>query len=184
MGQKLKEFLQQEPDYQNFLIFNIFPYDFTEKIMSNTLKFYEARTLHYSSLSPGIYALCAARLGEMELARKYFDLSLDMDLKDIKKESENALHTPTSGEVYTILTQGYGGVFPDGDTLVIKPHLPEEWEGLCFKIRWKKSLLSFVVNAKQVSVSATGGKSVKIAIYDDNKVIESEQTIIFDIKTF
>ena len=66
----------------------------------------------------------------MELAKRYFELSLDMDLKDVKHESENALHTPTSGEVYTIITQGYGGVFPNGDVLEVTPHLPRDWESL------------------------------------------------------
>lgn len=163
------------------LIFNIFPYDFTEDIMRNTLKFYEARTLHYSSLSLGVYALCAARIGEMELAKRYFELSLNMDLEDVKKESENALHTPTSGEVYTILTQGYGGVFTDNDLLIIKPHLPEDWKSLNFKFRWKKALLTFVINKKYISINTVGGKPIKISVNNDRKVIENGKTIRFEI---
>ncbi len=95
MSQKMRIIKQAD----TVLLFNILPFDFTEEVTRNTLLFYEKRTLHYSSLSSGVYALCAARVGEMELAERYFNLSLDMDLKDVKNESENALHTPTSGEV-------------------------------------------------------------------------------------
>jgi kojibiose phosphorylase len=163
------------------LLFNILPFDFSAEIIRNTLNFYEARTLHYSSLSPGVYALCAARIGDMKLAQTYFDLSLDMDLKDVKKESENALHTPTSGEVYTIITQGYGGVFPNGDLLEIRPHLPEDWERLQFNLTWRKTLLSFTFEKKQIVITAVGGSPVQLAVFDNQKTLQPGQTVAFDI---
>lgn len=163
------------------LLFNILPFDFSEEIIRNTLNFYEARTLHYSSLSPGVYALCAARIGEMDLAQTYFDLSLDMDLKDVKKESENALHTPTSGEVYTIITQGFGGVFPNGDLLEIRPHLPEIWERLQFSLKWRKTLLSFTFERKHIVITAVGGTPVQLAVFDNQKTLQPGQRVVFDI---
>ena len=50
------------------LLFNLFPHEFSEDTKRKTLAYYEPRTLHYSSLSPGVYALAAARLGEQKLA--------------------------------------------------------------------------------------------------------------------
>lgn len=159
------------------LLFNILPYEFTEDIIRNTLLFYEARTLHYSSLSPGVYALCAARIGEMKLAEKYFDLSLDMDLKDVKHESENALHTPTSGEVYTIITQGYAGVFPDQEVLVVKPNVPDQWESIEFNYLWRGSLLGFKLTKKSVTVTSQGGYGVIIHLNGKNHILEPGMTL-------
>jgi len=81
------------------LVFALAPEAFEEDVQRKTLLFYEPRTLHYSSLSPGVYALVAARLGEMELAEKHFRLALIMDLEDVKKEAATALHPPTQGVV-------------------------------------------------------------------------------------
>lgn len=159
------------------LLFNILPFDFTEEVIKNTLLFYEERTLHYSSLSPGVYALCAARVGEMELAKRYFDLSLDMDLKDVKHESENALHTPTSGEVYTIITQGYAGLFPDGDILVFKPNLPSDWNTLEFKYIWRGNLLIFKICKDNVVISSRGRNKTLISINGDTKTILPEEIL-------
>lgn len=153
------------------LLFNILPYDFTEEATRKTLLFYEARTLHYSSLSPGVYALCAARVGEMEIAGRYFDLSLDMDLKDVKHESENALHTPTSGEVYTIITQGYAGLFPDGDALVFKPHMPEEWNVLRFNYTWRGNLLSLKIGKGKAEISSKGQNAAIISVGGETKTL-------------
>jgi len=159
------------------LLFNILPFDFTEDIKRNTLLFYEARTLHYSSLSPGVYALCAARLGEMELAERYFDLSVDMDLKDIKNESENGLHTPTSGEVYTIITQGYAGIFPNGDVLELSPHMPEDWDSLQFKYVWRGNVLTFKMNKHKAEISSKGQNTTLLRVKDKIITIAPENTL-------
>ncbi len=146
------------------LILNLFPHDFPEEIKQATLAYYEPRTLHYSSLSPGIYALAAARLGEEKLAWKHFDLSLRMDLDDVKHESARALHTPTSGEVYTILVNGFAGLFPNGDVLELDPHLPAGWKSISFKFLWKGCCLEFMVGKNAVSVRSAGKRTVKISL--------------------
>ncbi|MFA9462690.1 MAG: glycosyl hydrolase family 65 protein [Velocimicrobium sp.] len=163
------------------LLFNILPFDFTEEIEKNTLLFYEERTLHYSSLSPGVYALCAARVSEMEIAEKYFDLSLDMDLKDVKHESENALHTPTSGEIYTIITQGYAGVFPDGDTLVVKPNIPKKWSAIEFCYTWRGNRLSFQLTKDKVVISSKGQRETKIRIGGKTRQLYPKDTLEIEL---
>ncbi len=141
------------------LVFALAPEAFEEEIQRKTLLFYEPRTLHYSSLSPGVYALVAARLGEMALAEKHFHLALIMDLEDVKKESAKALHTPTQGEVYTILTSGFAGVFAGADgALEVRPHLPKGWKSIRFRMLWRRANLEFEVTPKKVKVRALSGE--------------------------
>ena len=162
------------------LLFNILPFNFSGETILNTLLFYEARTLHYSSLSPGVYALCAARVGEMELAERYFDISLNMDLKDVKHESENALHTPTSGEVYTIITQGYAGIFPDGDVLAVRPNLPEGWKQLEFQYIWRKAILSFRIDKARIQVTSRGQNQAVLSVYGEEKTLIPGQNLVIE----
>ena len=163
------------------LTLNLFPHDFSEQVKRATLAYYEPRTLHYSSLSPGVYALTAARLGMDKLAARHWHLSLIMDLEDVKHESAKALHTPTSGEVYTILTQGFAGLFPNGDVLEIDPHLPKGWKSIKFNYIWKGSKLAFTVTPKQVTVKSTGRRKITLVVKGAEKKITPGKSYKFAI---
>ena len=93
------------------LLFNLFPHEFSEDTKRKTLAYYEPRTLHYSSLSPGVYALAAARLGEKELAQKHWHLSLIMDLEDVKHESAKAC-IPRLQAKFTVFLQQVSQDYP------------------------------------------------------------------------
>src|SRR5262249_17996894 len=49
------------------------PEEFDPTVRLANFRFYEARCGHGSSLSRGFHALVASRLGEMDLAARYFD---------------------------------------------------------------------------------------------------------------
>ena len=164
------------------LLFNIFPFDFSTEIMRATLRYYQERTLHYSSLSPAIYAQCAARLGEDDLAREYFELALNMDLNDVKSESEHALHTPTSGEVYTVIIHGYAGLLPDGDALVLDPKLPDNWNSVEFKFLWRKNTLTFKVSNKEVTVAAEGRHETIFLIRGERRTLLPGQMLVMKLQ--
>jgi trehalose/maltose hydrolase-like predicted phosphorylase len=58
----------------------LLPEEFDRATMIENFRFYEPRCGHGSSLSRGMHALVAARLGETELALRYFRLSAAIDL--------------------------------------------------------------------------------------------------------
>jgi kojibiose phosphorylase len=162
------------------MLFYVFPFDFSREVVEKTFYFYEARTLHYSSLSPAICAITAARLGDHTVAEKYFDLSLHMDLQDIKKESENALHTPTSGEVYSIIVQGYAGIFPGGDQLVVEPQLPPDWTKIECQYCWRGVPLRFQVTQNKLTVTSGGMAPVQLLVDGRVAIVEPRGTISID----
>ncbi len=163
------------------LLFNLFPHEFSEDTKRKTLAYYEPRTLHYSSLSPGVYALAAARLGEKELAQKHWHLSLIMDLEDVKHESAKALHTPTSGEVYSILTAGFAGLSPNGDALELDPHLPKGWKSISFKFIWKGRILDFTMTTNQITVKSAGKRNITIFVKGKQNEVKPGKTYRFAI---
>jgi kojibiose phosphorylase len=164
------------------LLFNLFPHEFSEDTKRKTLAYYEPRTLHYSSLSPGVYALAAARLGMDKLAAKHWHLSLIMDLEDVKHESAKALHTPTSGEVYSILTAGFAGLSPNGDALELDPHLPKGWKSIKFNYTWKGCNLSFTVTPKQVTVKSTGRRTITLFIKGNKNIIKPNKNYKLSVR--
>ena len=106
-----------------------------------------------------------------ELAEKHWHLSLIMDLEDVKKESAKALHTPTSGEVYSILTAGFAGLSPNGDNLELDPHLPKGWKSIAFKFIWKGCNLSFTVTSDSATVKSTGRRKIKLSVRGAENII-------------
>jgi hypothetical protein len=101
------------------------------------LLFYEPRTAHGSSLSPGIHAGLFARLGMMREALEWLRTTSRIDLDDLTDTTSEGLHVAAMGSLWQALVFGFAGLRPAGDLLRLDPHLPEEWGalevGVCFR---------------------------------------------------
>src|SRR5262249_36562943 len=61
---------------------------------------YEPRTAHGSSLSPGIHALVAARLGLSKVAARYLDQTADIDLGNTMGNAAGGVHAAALGSLW------------------------------------------------------------------------------------
>ena len=73
-------------------------------------RFYEQRCGHGSSLSRGMHALVAARLGDMDLATRYFQETAAIDLADTSDGSAGGLHIAALGGLWQAAVFGFAGV--------------------------------------------------------------------------
>jgi len=119
------------------------------------LRYYEPITSHGSSLSPGIHAALAARLGQIKLAAEAFHMAADIDLSDNMGNAARGLHMATMGGLWQAAVMGFGGVRRHHETLVIDPHLPEEWSSLDYSVRFRGS--RFQVAARRGEIDLTVG---------------------------
>src|SRR6185369_8887633 len=76
---------------------------------------YEPRTAHGSSLSPGIHALVAARLGLYEVAARYLDQTAEIDLGNAMGNAAGGVHAAALGSLWQAVVLGAGGVRPAQD---------------------------------------------------------------------
>ena len=83
------------------------------------LRYYEPITSHGSSLSPGIHAALAARLGQVGMAAEAFRMAADIDLSDNMGNAARGLHMATMGGLWQAAVMGFGGVRRDDETLVL-----------------------------------------------------------------
>jgi trehalose/maltose hydrolase-like predicted phosphorylase len=104
--------------------------------LSPNLDFYEPRTAHGSSLSPGIHAALFARAGRMEDAVAMLRLTARLDLDDRTGTTAGGLHLATMGSVWQALVQGIAGIRPTRDALLVDPRLPASWTGLEIPVRY------------------------------------------------
>lgn len=116
------------------------------------LDFYEPRTAHASSLSPGIHAALLARAGRHDAACKALSLTARIDLDDISETTAGGLHLAAMGSVWQALALGFAGLRPAGETLRVDPHLPPHWKGLDLRLRFRGTRLRLEIGHDGVKV--------------------------------
>ncbi len=107
-----------------------------DSLLAN-LRFYEPRTAHGSSLSPGIHAAVFARARLLDAAVRSLHLASRMDLDDLTGTTAGGLHLATMGSVWQALVFGFAGIRPRGNALHIDPVLPPTWKGLEVRVRFR-----------------------------------------------
>ena len=107
--------------------------------LERNLAFYEPRTAHGSSLSPGIHAALFARARQLDRAVELARLTSRIDLDDITGTTAGGLHMAAMGSLWQALALGFGGLRPAGDSLAIDPRLPRQWRGLELRARFRGS---------------------------------------------
>ncbi len=101
------------------------------------VEFYEPRTAHGSSLSPGLHASVLARAGRLGRAVQLLRVAAAIDLEDMTGSTAAGLHLATMGGVWQALAFGFAGLRPRGEVLTIQPRLPDGWDELELRIRFR-----------------------------------------------
>jgi len=118
------------------------------------LDFYEPRTAHGSTLSPGVHAALLARAGRLEQALELLRLTARIDLDDVGDNTAGGLHLAAMGSVWRALAFGFTGLRPTGDALAIDPVLAPGWEALELRVRFRASRVRLRVEPNEVTASA------------------------------
>jgi beta-phosphoglucomutase family hydrolase len=118
------------------------------------LRFYEPRTAHGSSLSPGVHASLFARVRDYEHALEALRLASRLDLDDLTETTAGGLHIATMGSVWQALAFGFAGLRPRDGRLVVDPRLPHEWAALELRVRFHGSRVRVHIGHGALVVSA------------------------------
>jgi trehalose/maltose hydrolase-like predicted phosphorylase len=114
----------------------LLPEAFPGPMAETNFHYYEALCAHGSSLSAGMHALVAARLGHKQMAMRYLRDAAARDL-DLDPNSAGGVRIAGLGAVWQATVLGFGGLDMTGDTLAIHPNLPDEWRELSYKVCWQ-----------------------------------------------
>ena len=116
-----------------YLLWDRFPADVREA----NFRYYEPRTSDGSSLSPPIHAAMAARLGDVELARRYFHQTAEIDLANRMGNAAGGVHAAALGGLWQAVVFGFAGLSLTAEGPRLQPRLPEAWRGLRFHLQWR-----------------------------------------------
>ncbi|MGZ6964389.1 MAG: glycosyl hydrolase family 65 protein, partial [Acidimicrobiia bacterium] len=127
------------------------------------LRFYEPRTAHGSSLSPGIHAALQARARDDTRALESLDLAAGVDLEDTTATTAGGLHLGAMGTVWQALVFGFGGLRAAADgALEMDPRLPAPWHGYQIRVRYRGSRVQLQKERGSCAVTASTPVPIRI----------------------
>jgi trehalose/maltose hydrolase-like predicted phosphorylase len=145
------------------MLHHLVPEEVEDGSLAANLAFYEPRTAHASSLSPGIHASLLARAGRLAEARAALTLTARIDLDDMSGSTAGGVHIAAMGSVWQALVLGFGGARPRDEVLELDPRLPDGWELLELRLRFQTAQLRARVRPHAVEVSSDGQTRVSVA---------------------
>nr|WP_277349826.1 glycosyl hydrolase family 65 protein [Planosporangium thailandense] len=125
----------KQPDV--LMLHHLVPAEVAPGSLPANLDWYEPRTAHGSSLSPGIHAALLARVGRFDAARQWLGVAARVDLGDLTGSSAGGLHLAAMGGLWQALAYGFAGVRADAERLLVDPRLPPDWNALELGLRYR-----------------------------------------------
>jgi trehalose/maltose hydrolase-like predicted phosphorylase len=100
-------------------------------------RYYERRCGHGSSLSRAMHAIVAARLGDLQVAERYFRETAATDLDDTTAGVAGGVRIAALGGLWQAAILGFAGLGLEHDGLRFEPRLLPAWEVLRFRVQWR-----------------------------------------------
>lgn len=162
------------------LLMALFPHEFTDTEVALAWDYYLPYTTHDSSLSPGVHALIALRLGLTDEAWSFWKRSYGIDLYG---GAEEGLHIAANGMIWQIAVFGFGGMQTamNAETLTLSPSLPDHWKRLAFPVIWKGQRALVEITAADVKINNRSGKALPVNVHGQAAIIPPESSMTFGV---
>lgn len=126
--------------------------DYDEETLRRNFDFYEARTIHESSLSPCVHSILAAKLGDEKRAYEFYLRTARLDLDDYNNDTKDGLHITSMAGTWMSVVEGFAGMRVREGYLQFKPMLPEKWDSYSFNIMFRGIRLSVSVGKSLIKI--------------------------------
>ena len=152
-------------------------HEYTQVEKQQNFDFYEPLTVHESSLSASIHSILAAELGMEEKAVELYARTARLDLDNYNNDTEDGLHITSMSGGWLSVVHGFAGMRTLDGQLSFKPFTPKNWQGYSFKVNYQGRLLEISVDHQKVSIRLLAGEALKLNLFDEALVLETELTV-------
>jgi kojibiose phosphorylase len=163
------------------LLMTMYPGEFTDAEVRYAWDYYIPYTTHDSSLSAGIHAMAAIRLGMREEAWKFWQRSAGLDLNVASGQANEGIHIAGAGSNWMIAVCGFGGMRTavQSETLTFNPKLPTAWTRLAFPINWKGSQVYVEITDGQCAITNQSAQPLTVCVQGRQADIPAGETMPF-----
>jgi trehalose/maltose hydrolase-like predicted phosphorylase len=154
----------------------LLPEEFPGAMTEANFRHYEPRCAHGSSLSTGMHALVAARLGDAEMALRYLRATAATDL-NLDPNSAGGVRIAGLGALWQATMLGFAGLDLMGDTLGIYPRLPLQWLSLAFRVRWRGRSVAIHIAGRIVQATLVEGEAMEMRIAAASRKLTAGATV-------
>lgn len=146
----------KQPDV--LLLMMLYPNEFTTEEMQRAWDYYVPLTTHDSSLSPGVHAIMACRLGRTQEAWEFWRRSAGLDLDVEHGAVAEGIHIAAAANNWQVAVLGFAGLATvmESDVLTLRPNLPETWSKLEFPLVWKGTPIQVTITREEVVLENRG----------------------------
>jgi trehalose/maltose hydrolase-like predicted phosphorylase len=160
------------------MLHHLVPDEVRPATLEPNLRFYEPRTAHGSSLSPGVHAALFARAGWYDAALNALKIASRIDLDDLTGTTGGGLHLATMGSVWQAFAFGFAGLRPNEGRLVVDPRIPPAWRAIELRVCFHGVRARVRIEHTRLTVEADGPLPLVVggASYD----VEGALTVPWD----
>jgi alpha,alpha-trehalase len=170
-------YLLARPELQG--LFERLGYEFDDDLAARNVAYYEARTVHGSTLSRVVHAWMNARL-DRKKSWDLFTQALLSDVADVQGGTTGeGIHLGAMAGTIDLLQRCYTGLEARDDVLRLDPTLPEELGSLAFDIRYRGHIvhLEFTPDSARARVDLAEGEPITIDVAGVMKVVDPGETM-------
>lgn len=163
------------------LLMFLFAQEFTDDEVRAAWDYYLPYTTHDSSLSAGVHAIIACRLGLAKEAREFWERSAAVDFDVRRGGAAAGIHIAGAAANWQAAVFGFAGMATvmQTETLTLRPRLPEGWTRLAFPMVWKGSRVFVEVRGASVSVTNRGGTPLDVCVAGTTRTVPAGETVTF-----
>ena len=152
------------------------PEAWPETVHRANFDYYAPRCTHGSSLSRAMHAISAARLGETDLALRFFNDSTTIDLSDDAAGAGGGVHIAGLGGLWQVAVFGFAGLSFTDDAIHLDPNPPASWESLTFRIQWRGRSIAFRIEPDAVHADLQTGADVTLVVRGEERILSLADT--------
>ena len=164
------------------LLLYLFHDRFPPEVKQKNYEYYEARTMHKSSLSPCIYAIMGLEVGDHKRAYDYFIKTSYLDLVDANKNTRDGIHGAATGGAWMTVIHGFAGMKIKRGVLSFDPWLPRRWKELSFCFFWQGRHIQARISHAGMVLQLLQGKSTNANVQGKTVALKLKKPVKVRLK--
>jgi kojibiose phosphorylase len=155
------------------MLMHLAPQEFSDAEVRRAWDYYLPYTTHDSSLSAGVHAIIACRLGLDEAAWDFWRRSAEIDLDVEHGGAAEGIHIACAGANWQVAVLGFAGLATalESDRLRLRPRLPHAWSRLAFPLVWKGCPVSVDIVPGTTTVRNRGTTPLPVTVGEETQEI-------------